>query len=112
MTTWGEFRQWPYAMIVRMKGEKGVLWQTETCEADEAGAFRCTVACDGGHVRLGLPEAGSGLRVELGDNYTLQGGCGDDRKTVVLSARTEEPAYELDAGDMKVCRSAFRASSL
>ena len=110
MAASGDLRLWPYAMIVRMKGEKAALWQTETCEVDEAGAFRCTVACDGGHVRLGLPEAGPGLRVELSDNYTLQGGCGDDRRTIVLSARTEEPSYALDARDMKVCRSAFSAS--
>jgi hypothetical protein len=106
----GEVRLWPYAMVVRMKGKKAALWQTETCEFNEAGALRCIVACDGGHFTLSAPETGSGLRLELGDHYTLQGGCGDDRKPVVLSATTEEPAYTLDAKDMKACRSQFRAS--
>jgi hypothetical protein len=106
----GELRLWPYVMMVRMKGEKAGLWQTETCEFDEAGAFRCIVACDGGHFTLSAPETGSGLRLELSENYTLQGGCGDSRKPVVLSARTEEPAYALEAKDMKVCRSQFRDS--
>jgi hypothetical protein len=110
VTASGDLRLWPYAMVVRMKGEKAALWQTETCQADEAGALRCTVACDGGHFTLSAPETGSGLRLELSDHYTLQGGCGDDRKPVVLSARTEEPSYALDASDMKMCRSAFRAS--
>ena len=108
--TSGDLRLWPYAMIVRMKGEKAALWQTETCQADEAGALRCIVACDGGHFTLSAPKTGPGLRLELGDHYTLQGGCGDDREPVVLSARTEEPAYALDARDMTMCRSAFRAS--
>jgi hypothetical protein len=106
----GELRLWPYAVMVRMKGEKAALWQTETCEFNEVGALRCIVACDGGHFTLSAPETGSGLRLELGDHYTLQGGCGDDRKPVVLSARTDEPAYALDAKDMKACRSQFRAS--
>jgi hypothetical protein len=97
-------------MMVRLKGEKAALWQTETCEFNEAGALRCIVACDGGHFTLSVPETGSGLRLELGDHYTLQGGCGDDRKPVVLSATTEEPAYTLDAKDMKACRSQFRTS--
>ncbi len=108
--TSGELRLWPYVMMVRLKGEKAALWQTETCEFNEAGALRCIVACDGGHFTLSVPETGSGLRLELGDHYTLQGGCGDDRKPVVLSATTEEPAYTLDAKDMKACRSQFRTS--
>jgi len=109
-TASGDLRLWPYAMIVRMRGEKAALWQTETCRADEAGALRCTVACDGGHVTLSAPETGYGLRLELSEHYTLQGGCGDDRRTVVLSAKTEEPSYALDARDMQVCRSQFSAS--
>jgi hypothetical protein len=108
--TSGDLRLWPYVLLVRMKGEKAALWQTETCSFNEAGAFRCVVACDGGHFTLSVPETGPGLRLELSDHYTLQGGCGDDREPVVLSAKTEEPAYALDARDMKMCRSAFRAS--
>jgi hypothetical protein len=103
-------RRWNYVIVMRMKGEKGALWQADTCRADEPGAIRCLVACDGGHFTLSAPEAGSGLRLELGETYYVQGGCADDRKTVLLSAETEEPTYALDARDMKVCRSEIGAS--
>jgi hypothetical protein len=102
-------RAWPYMVVTRLKGEKGLFWQGGQCEF-QGGEFNCSVDCDGGHVTLAAPEAGPGLHLELGKTFVLQGACGDRRKTVYLTRNIEEPSYLLEAKDMKVCASQIRAS--
>ena len=104
-----KYKYWPYMVVVRLKGAKGAFWQGDSCEFRK-GAFRCPVSCDGGEFYLAVPETGSGLRLDVDKNYLLQGGCGDNRKPVFLSAKTEEPSYALEAREMKVCASQIPAS--
>jgi hypothetical protein len=102
-------RVWPYVIVTSLKGRKGSFWQGGDCEF-KGDAFNCSADCDGGSVTLTVPEGGSGLHLELSDRYTFQGGCGDERKAVFLSAKTEEPSYALEAREMKVCASRIPAS--
>ncbi len=104
-----KYDYWPYMVVVRLKGVKRAFWQGDSCKFRK-GAFRCPVSCNGGEFYLAVPETGSGLRLDLGRKYRLQGGCGDDRKIIILSAKTEEPSYALEAREVKVCASQIPAS--